>query len=129
VLMYMGSGAALAAYLRRTRVEALDQCATACAATSRHCLQLARAGGADSARLVFASRLTTDCGQVCALAAGLMVRGTPLAHHALLACALSCRRCVEACLPLSTDHVIAECLRLCHESESACLRTVGDKVA
>src|SRR3954447_17809229 len=95
--MYMGSGAALAAYLRRTRVEALDRCAAACGTMSRHCLERARCGGADRARRALASGLARDCGEICGLAAGLMARESVLAQHALLACALACRRCAEAC--------------------------------
>jgi len=123
--MYMGSGAALAAYLRRTRVEALDRCAAACGTMSRHCLELARRGGADCARHALASGLARDCGEICNLAAGLMARESGLAHHALLACARACRLCAEVCEESSTNPIFAECLGLCRESEAICDRSLG----
>src|SRR4051812_33072738 len=127
--MYMGSGTALAAYLRRTRVEILDRCATACGTMSRHCLELVRGGGEVCARHALASGLARDCGEICTLAAGLMGRESELAHHALLACAQACRRCLESCEAISTDQVVAECLSLCRESEAICARSLGHQTA
>jgi hypothetical protein len=125
----MGSGTALAAYLRRTRAETIDRCATACGKASRHCLERAMAGGEDRARSALASSLARDCEEICRLAAPLLAREAELAPHALLACKLACRQCAQACDAFPADEVVAECSLLCRQVETICHRAAGTGLA
>src|SRR5437764_416530 len=72
MLLYLGSGAALAAYRRRRRIRALDDCARACDRAARHRLARLAAVGPDRAGPDLVPALALDCLAFCSLLGGLL---------------------------------------------------------
>jgi len=129
MLLYMGSGAALAAYRRERRVRQLAECAEACGALFQLDRDRPEAGREDRARLALALMSARDCLALCGLTGSLLARQSALAPFALPACAEACRRCAEACDALSPDEVSAECARLCRRAEGLCSDSAEAQVA
>jgi len=126
MLLYMGRGAALAAYRREQRVRDLTECADACGRTVRGCLERLVAGPDDRTRdhLALALVSARDCLELCTLTASLMARESTLSRSALPACEEACRRCAESCDALSSDDGAADCASLCRRAEGVCRRSL-----
>jgi hypothetical protein len=127
MLLYMGSGPALAKHRRAQRVRGLVECAVACdAASLRFAGRLERgADGPARGELARGLESARDCSELCSLAAALAGRGSGLSALALAPCAEACRRCAEACDALSTGDMEPDCASLCRRAEAICRRWAG----
>ncbi|HEX8203342.1 MAG TPA: hypothetical protein VF590_22895 [Isosphaeraceae bacterium] len=125
MLIYMGSGAALAAYHREKRIRALAACARACNETARHCLERVESGGPDRDRLARVRVLAADCLEFCTLMVALLGRGSTLASCALPPCAEAFRECAEGCEQVDGDEIVRECAQRCRDCEQIC-RNLAD---
>jgi hypothetical protein len=127
MLLYLGSGPALAKHRRAQRVQGLVECAGACGAAShRFAGRLERgADGPSRGELARGLESARDCLELCSLAAALAGRGSELAALALAPCAEACRRCAEACDALSPGDMEADCASLCRRAEAICRRWAG----
>jgi hypothetical protein len=127
MLLYMGNGAAWAAYDRERRARRLTECAAACGAAFDDMSK--RLGEApddeERGRLAPGLASTRDCMELCAAAAPLMARGGGLSRLAAAPCAEACRLCAEACDALSPIDGAAECARLCRRSAEICRHWPG----
>jgi hypothetical protein len=127
MLLYMGSGSALAAYRRGQRIRELASCANRCGATYRQFLgRFERIFNAQTRdQLALGIESTRDCQDLCSLTASLVGRGSELSSIALVSCAEACRRCAEACDSLTMVDGAAQCAELCRQTEAICRRPTG----
>jgi hypothetical protein len=91
-------------------------CQRVCLETANHCLEL---GGehAEAAHI----RALLDCAEICATAAGFMLRDSPLHGAVCGACASACERCAESCeaLPDADEQMLA-CAETCRRCAESC---------
>lgn len=94
----------------------------ACTAAAAHCLEL---GGEHAGRAHQTTLL--DCARLCATAAEIMLRGSPIHDSVCSVCALSCRICEKYCRSLSEgDAMMSECADKCGRSAESCEQMAGD---
>ena len=125
MLMYMGSGAALAAYRRDRRNQMLADCARACANAARACLEPPDTDGPEWSGRETLHRLAVDCEKLCSLTAALDTRQSELAAYAMTACAEACAACAAGCEQAGSHGLLDECRLKCHECEQSCRATAG----
>jgi len=100
----------------------------ACTATSTHCLEL---GGEHAWRAH--QTILLDCARLCATAADLMLRGSPMHESVCGVCATACRACEHYCRALhhwetlssETVDMMGECADKCARSAASCERMAG----
>jgi hypothetical protein len=122
MLLYLGSGPALAAYCRMQRSRVLTDCAAACAAALGQLSARfeSKPDAGTRLRLARAIESMNDCRELCSLAAPLVERASDLETLALNPCAIACQRCAEACDALSPDTLAVGCASVCRRAESTC---------
>lgn len=122
MLLYMGSGSALASYRLKQRVRVLADCASICGVATRRFAERLESNpdGRACSQLVRGMEAATDCVGWCSLAASLMGRVSELSPFSLAPCAEACRRCAEACDALSPEEVATEGAELCRRAERIC---------
>jgi len=127
MLLYSGSGPALASYRLSQRVRGLTDCAKACGEASRDLTSRLVPGpdGPARARLMRGLEAARDCAELCSTAAALMGRASELTPLALLACAEACRRCVDECESLPVNDAAIACVALCRRGEEICRQAAG----
>jgi hypothetical protein len=122
MLLYMGSGAALAAYRRQRRVQGFTECAFACGTAYRLLSGRLepRESGESRRSVASAIEIARDSQELCSLTALLVDRASDLLPMVLPACAEACRRCAEACDALSPEDTASDCSLCCRGVVEAC---------
>jgi len=122
MLIYMGSGTALATSYRNRRIQALVECSRACGQAYRHCLDDVGSGQTSLARIALAA---LGCQEFCDLTASLMARGSEMARLTLSGCAEACRQCAEGCERDDADAILRDCGLRCRDCEQICRTLAG----
>lgn len=108
-----------AAALDRLTREA-RRCEQLCAACTRHCAAMVKAGMTEHKRTLAVSR---DCGEICGLTARLSERRSPDVAAMARACAAACGLCARECGRYADMKIMTDCARQSKLCASAC-RTV-----
>ncbi len=92
-----------------------------CTLTAAHCLDMtAEHGGREHQTAML------DCARLCATAADLMLRGSPIHDAVCGVCAMACRICEKVCRSLGAgDAMVAECADVCARSAESCEDMAG----
>ena len=101
-----------------------SNCANECNQGFHHCYQQLQAGKPGHAKSM---HLCVDCGDVCATAAKLVARRSPLMAIGCQACVESCEACIAECEKLNDpgmSEVIAS-LRKCAQSCRELIKAMG----
>lgn len=109
------SHVALSQEMRQCISDCLD-CASTCAETLRHCLEL----GGDHAAAAHIVQLL-DCAESCMTSANFMARGSDLRPQICEACAEACERCAESCERFD-DEMMKRCAEICRRTAESCRR-------
>jgi hypothetical protein len=92
------------------------ECATICAQTAHHCLQL----GGDHASPDHQG-LLHDCKQLCAVVVGFMSRASQHASEICRLCATICGQCADDCERIANgDTVMQQCIQTCRKCAQSC---------
>lgn len=92
-----------------------------CTMTAAHCLEM---GGEHAGREHQTAML--DCARLCATAADVLLRGSPIHGAVCNVCAMACRICEKYCRSLGAgDAVMAECADRCARSAESCEDMAG----
>jgi hypothetical protein len=100
-------------------IEACNGCADACDHCATACLK-----EDDVKSMAACIARDIDCAQLCRLAAGFMVRGSPLSSTLCLACAEVCEACGDECAKHPAGHC-QECAQACHRCAQECRNMAG----
>lgn len=94
-------------------IRKLLDCMLACENCATACLQ-----EDDVKNMVGCISLDRDCADICAQAARLLQRNSPIAHQYLVLCEEICRMCSDECGKHEHDHCrkCAEACRICAEA-------------
>ena len=95
-------------------IKKLLDCATACDNCGASCLD-----ETDVTPMAYCIELTRDCGEVCSLAARLLIRQSEFSHDFLAFCEEVCRRCAEECGKHEHEHC-KQCAAECMACAEAC---------
>jgi hypothetical protein len=101
-----------------TTAAACTDCTAACSVLTQKCIERVAAGATDFTAL---HGLSSDCGDLCTVAATLLGRKGPLAPAICQACADACDRLVELCSDFTdsdVDHcktIVGRCAVACRE--------------
>jgi hypothetical protein len=93
------------------------RCAADCARCYHHCVRMTEEGHKGHARTL---QTCNDCGDVCALAARVMMRQGPLSAAVCEGCARACEECGRECDRHPDDEVMRRCAQACKDCARAC---------
>jgi hypothetical protein len=122
MLLYMGSGAALAAYRREQRHQGFIECAFACGTAYRQFSGWLGQSGSNERRrsLATAVEFARNAQELCSRTALLVDHASDLLVLMLPACAEACQHCAEACDALSPEESDSECSLYCRRVVESC---------
>lgn len=95
-------------------IQACSNCALVCENCAASCLR-----EEDVKMMAGCITLDRDCADLCALAAVLMTRDSPLSKEICRICAQACRACAEECSKHQADHCRA-CAEACRKCAEEC---------
>jgi hypothetical protein len=109
--------------VRRCIQDCLD-CERICVETVNYCLVM---GGKHAE--AYHIRTLLDCAEICATAAGFMLRGSDYQARTCGVCAELCAACAESCQNVGPhDQTMQECAEVCRRCASSC-RTMAGRAA
>jgi hypothetical protein len=100
----------------RQCIQDCQNCNTSCTETFTHCVTM---GGkhVEPNHL----RLLVDCSQVCATAAGFMLRASQYSARLCNMCAEICAACAASCQQIDPhDHTMQQCAETCRQCAESC---------
>jgi hypothetical protein len=108
------------------KIAPMIDCARACAATAKHCLNELRQGSGDRNWYAVTFQATTACEDFCFLAARLEECENPLAAIGHQAAAEACKACADACdRQGKSTEVVTRCVEACRRCEEHCRSMAG----
>jgi hypothetical protein len=109
--------------IQRCIQECLD-CQRTCIETVNYCLTM---GGkhAEASHI----RTMLDCAEICATAAGFMMRGSDYHARTCGVCAELCAACADSCQTIGPhDQTMQQCVEICRRCGSSC-RSMSGQIA
>jgi hypothetical protein len=102
-------------------IDALNKCVAECNRCTTACL-----GEQDISMLTKCIQLNIDCGDVCALTAALLARGSKYAKYLLKTCMEMCNGCAEECEKHADMQHCAVCAEACRKCAEECANLQGE---
>jgi hypothetical protein len=106
-------------------ITACVECINQCGSCFVHCTNLVASGKKEHVPTL---KSCIDCGDLCAIAAKIMVRDGALVGPACEGCIKGCDACAAACEKYPTDDHMKACAKACRDCSRAChemLKSMG----
>jgi hypothetical protein len=98
-------------------IKACHDCAVQCESCFNHCAHLAAEGKKEHLATL---KSCVDCGDLCIVAAKIMLRDGALVGAACDGCAKACDGCAAACDKFPMDDHMKACAKACKDCSKAC---------